>query len=394
MRLSAFGLITVLAVAPFAAAQETAEDPAVDAVDGEAVEMEGANEADVAEPPAEEAAPAVEESLDDAATWSPRAQAWEKEKVIGMFKAMKERPLASEFLGSNQGMIEYADVRWAWFAEGFDTDAFSSVSVAAPRNGTGRQHVVGSRVLQAQLVAQLQRVKPWKKVVTAGEDGELTLYVNVRAHHANMLGIEDMVEVVGVDKSDKVVVRLQVLNGTGGAAAAAVGMALNPMSALPSETDQYNYITTQNMTLAGRITSAFGEHNKETKKGKAPSMGAAEALRHERSWYADQGTEAFGDAVASQVAELTTFILDTSGDVGERRDAAKKLGSIGSSSAFAAFNTSLTSDDTKGYPKALRDDVAWAIGEIGHSDGVAIIEAGQKVSGKTAKYALSKITEL
>ncbi len=316
--------------------------------------------------------------------------------MVDTFRAVKDRPLASAFLGSTAGMITYADARWVWFADGFDPASYGSVTVATPRNGMGRSHVVGDAPLQAGVIAGLGRVKAWKKAVGEGTGGDLVVYLNLRAQNVTGLGVEQLVELVAVDGAGQVQARVQTLGGSsglgglilGGAGAGLLGVA----AALPSEGDQYEFFPIAAASSAERLCGAFTTFARDQKKDRAPANGAAFPLSGDAADYAGGQPEQMGEALAAQVGELIAVVSDGGADEDARGKAARDLGHIGSEAMLAPFGALLA--DAKALPKALREHLTWALGDLGHPDGAPMLESAAGLPGKAKKFALAKIAEL
>lgn len=318
---------------------------------------------------------------------------WSREAMAVLVTSAKDIPLEGEFIGSGAGMQRYEGAQWAWFADGFDPAAYATIAVADARNSLGRYHVTGQDLFRDDLVGRLNRVKAWKKKVTAGADADLVLFVNIRAYKVTMMDVDELVEVLAVDRAGNIQAKLQVRAGTSGTGEMIAGAIMNGgvglAQAIPSEKDQFEYLLTASDEAAARVAGAFAAYAREFSKGKAPSGGPAVALPNDRAWYVDPMQESFGAALQEQVATMLAVVQDPSASTDDRRDRAKDLGKIGASAVVPAFIALLGADDT---PRKLREDIVWALGEIGHPDALEAIAAARGVGGKTKKYATTKIT--
>ncbi|MFN7146492.1 MAG: hypothetical protein ACK4YP_22145, partial [Myxococcota bacterium] len=167
--------------------------------------------------------------------WDPARDAWSKDAVVATFKKVKEGVAPSAFLGDTSGMKKFSRVEWAWFAEGWNPDAYATVAVAPATNGMGRYKVTGEQLIQDLQVQYLQGVtKKWKKKVVEGTEGDLVVYTNLRWFSTTANGVEYVVETLGVDKAGNVQFKLQYLAGSNGTAGMVMGALGHPAAPRPA----------------------------------------------------------------------------------------------------------------------------------------------------------------
>lgn len=350
-------------------------------------------------------APALAEDTPAAATagvalpadgwWDPARDAWSKDAIVGSLKKSKEMVAPSAFLGDTSGMQKFSKAEWAWFAEGFAPDTYKSVAVAPARNGMGRYKVSGEKLVQDMQIAYLQGVtKSWKKKVTAGTEADLVVYTNLRYFSNTANAVEYLVETVGVDKAGNAVFKLQYLAGTSGTASMVMGAMSGGVSglvsAIPDDRDQFAYYTSTTAEVGGILKTTLIDAAVGIKKSKnQPPMGAAAPLGVDKANLLPTKAESFGPALQKQVDEWIAFVKDEANDVGDRSDRLRDLGKIGAVGTIPVAEAIIQDKKAK---NSIQENAAWALGEIGHPDGVDTLTTAKGVDGFNVKAAITKIT--
>lgn len=343
--------------------------------------------------PAETAGAATAAATDG--WWDPARDTWSKDAVVASFKKVKEGVAPSAFLGDTSGMKSFSRVEWAWFAEGWNPDAYATVAVAPATNGMGRYKVTGEQLVQDLQVQYLQGVtKKWKKKVVEGTEGDLVVYTNLRWFSTTANGVEYVVETLGVDKAGNVQFKLQYLAGVNGTAGMVAGALSNGVSglvsAIPDDRDQFAYYTTTATEVGGLLRTALVDGAAAFKKGKElPPSGPAAALHADKSTLLPAKTEQFGPALASQVDGWVAFVKDANNDVKDRSDRLRDLGKIGALAAIPVAEEIIRDPKAK---NGLQENAAWALGEIGHADAMDTLSTAKGVDGFNVKAAITKIT--
>jgi len=327
--------------------------------------------------------------------WDPARDVWSRDAVVNSFKLVKEGVAPSAFLGDTSGMANFSRVDWAWFASDFAPETYKTVSVAAPRNGMGRYKVTGDTLIQEAQIAYLQSVtKGWKKKVTAGTGGDLVVYTNLRWFSTTANGVEYVVETVGVDKAGNAVFKLQYLAGTNGTANMVMGAISGGVgglvSAIPDDRDQFAYYATTTTEVGGLLRTALVDAAAAIKKGKNPPPMSAAVPADVSTVAQPPRAEAFGPAVQAQVAGWIALVQDENADISDRCDRLRDLGKIG---ALATIPVAEAIIQDKKAKNSLQENAAWALGEIGHEDGLDTLESAKGVDGFNVKAAIVKITE-
>jgi hypothetical protein len=338
----------------------------------------------------------AEEGVEYPFPWDPGAHQWSREAIENTYVRARETAVKSVFLGDVSAMRPYEGVDFAWFATDYDAENYSTVAVAPPTNGMGRYHVTGSEFIRDFLVSRLGAIKPWKKNVTEGTQADLVVYVNIRYYTTTLKSTQYLAELLAVDKHGKVMIRLQ--DGPGKLSGAGAKMAMAGMSggasgmavaSIPSEADQWAYLQTAGYKVGNDFHSAIASQRKAKKKGKPYPLGAADEVVDEAATKLDAKAQNFGPELSAQVEAYLAIVQDERAELNERRDRVKDLGKIGALEAVPVF-TEIIVD--KNYERALRNDMVWALGEIGHPDALSAVEDAPGV-GKTKKYAAAKISE-
>ena len=325
--------------------------------------------------------------------WEPATDTWSKEGMTRMLRIIEIQPIPGDFIADVEGMTEYKKANWAWFADDFDPQNYSSVAIAPVRNSLGRYHVTGQDLMAQRLWERVKVFgpKPWKKSMTQGTEGDLVLYMNIRAFKVTTTEFQVVAELIGVDKADHVVLKLQIEAGKSMTAQVVMGAMTGSMSAIPDEADQFEQIDATALEVSSRFHSALVGAYKSAKKGEPNfPMGPAQALPLKAEFMVDQQVENFGDALQKQVVELLAVANNVDEEIKLRRNAVLDLGKFGATGVVEGLKA-LAAD--KKQPKKLKQDIVWALGESGHPDAIGLIKGVKGVSGKIKSYAVTKIEE-
>ncbi|MDP2313149.1 MAG: hypothetical protein Q8P41_09615 [Pseudomonadota bacterium] len=327
--------------------------------------------------------------------WDPARDAWSKDAIVTSLKKSKEMVAPSAFLGDTSGMQKFSKAEWVWVAEGFAPDMYKTVAVAPARNSMGRYKVAGEKLVQTMQVAYLQGVtKSWKKKVTAGTEGDLIVYTNIRYFSNTANAVEYLVEIVGVDKADNAVFKLQYLAGTSGTAGMVMGAMSGGVSglvsAIPDDKDQFAYYTATTAEVGGILKTTLIDAAAGIKKNKnTPPMGPLAPLGVDKASLLPAATESFGPALQAQVDGWIAFVKDEANDVGDRSDRLRDLGKIGALGIVPVAEAIIQDKKAK---NSIQENAAWALGEIGHPDGLDTLTTAKGVDGFNLKAAITKIT--
>ncbi len=327
--------------------------------------------------------------------WDPTRDAWSKDAVLASFKKVKEGVAPSTFLGDTSGMKSFSKAEWVWVAEGFAPETYKTVAVAPARNSMGRYKVTGEKLVQNMQVAYLQGVsKAWKKNVTAGTEGDLVVYTNLRWFSTTANAVEYVVETVGVDKAGNAIFKLQYLAGTSGTAnmvmGAMSGGVSGMVSAIPDDKDQFAYYTATTTEVGGILRTVLVDADRGIKKGKdLPPMGPAAPLGVDAASLLPAQTESFGPVLQKQVADLLAYVSEPANDVKDRADRLRDLGKIGAVATIPVAEAIIQDDKAK---NSFQENAAWALGEIGHPDGLDTLSTAKGVDGFNVKCAITKIS--
>lgn len=275
----------------------------------------------------------------------------------------------------------------------------------------GRYRIPGQELMRQSMADALGDLKPWKGKVIAPAPGvettgaDLTVYGNVRAVKNTMNDLEFVVELMGVDAAGQVQFKLQNIIGSSGTAGMAVAGASalaasdgNLLSAgmamamsMPSDRDQFEFYQVCADEMVRRIPASLYAADRQLTKGKGDvPHSPAVPLTVDRGGLVAQNTEAFGPVLAQQVADYIAIVTDPNAKEGDRADRLRDLGKIG---AIAAVPVAIAIIQDDKADNGLQENAAWALGEIGHPDGLAPLEAAEGVDRFNVKAAITKITE-
>ncbi len=327
--------------------------------------------------------------------WNPAENTWSRAGITTAFKKVKETPAPSVFLGDTSGMKNFSKAEWAWVASDFNPESYATVAVAPVSNSMGRYKVTGENLVRTLEVDYLQGVtKKWKKKVTAGTSGDLVVYTNLHWFSTTANGVEYVVEVMGVDKSNNVQFKLQYLAGTSGTANMVMGAMSGGVggmvSSIPDDKDQFGYYTATAAEVGGILRTVLVDAAVGIKKGKnPPPMSAAVPLHIDVAALAPKQKEEFGPLLQKQIADLIAFANDPNGDVKDRGNALRDLGKIGATAAIPACEAYIQDPKAK---NSIQENSAWALGEIGHADAMDTLSVAKGVDGFNVKAAITKIT--
>lgn len=347
--------------------------------------------------------------------FDPGIDTWSREALEDGARVVKDAPLASDFLGDTSGMRPYTASHQAWFADGFQLANYSAVVLPPWTNAMGRYHVTGQEWMRRALADALgEQLRPWRNKVIAPQPGvaatggDLTIYGNVHQFKNSANDVEMVLELVAVDAAGRIQFKLQDIigsSGTGGVAAAGAaafmssdnllaaslnaGMAM--ALAMPSDRDQFGFYTLLAEEVARRVPVALYTADRQIAKGKAAvPRGPAVPLARAPESMTDARAESFGPALTAQVASYVAIVKDPAAPAGDRADRLRDLGKIG---ALAAVPVAIAIIQDDRADNRLQENAAWALGEIGHPDGLAALESAQGVDRFNVKAAITKIRE-
>jgi hypothetical protein len=326
----------------------------------------------------------------EGALWNPASDAWSDAAIGEMVRTIQDAPIAGDFLADVE-MAPFGTADWAWFADDFDPDDYGSVALAPPRNSMGRYHATGQELLRDSLAKRMKTYGPtvWKKAYTEGTEADLVLYTNIRSLKLNKYEFQLVVELVAVDRDDRVVAQVQTLGGGAALAAAILNSAQGSVfGVIPNEKEQLDAVKGTIREIVSKLQGPFTGAYKRIKKGERtfPS-GAAASLPLPRAQMIDQKADTLGPAVQEQVREQIAIVLDEEAKTGARRQAARNLGKIGSIAIVTELADFVT--DKKANTK-VRTDVVWALGEVGHPDALPLLKGAKGVSGKSRRASRSR----
>jgi hypothetical protein len=190
------------------------------------------------------------------------------------------------------------------------------------------------------------------------------------------------------------VFKLQYLAGTSGTANMVMGALSGGVgglvSAIPDDRDQFAYYAATTAEVGGLLRTALVDGAARIKKGKnPPPMGPATPADVATVAQPPRG-EAFGPALQAQVAGWMALVQDENADMSDRCDRLRDLGKIG---ALATIPVAEALIQDKKAKNSIQENAAWALGEIGHEDGLDTLESAKGVDGFNVKAAITKITE-
>ncbi len=346
--------------------------------------------------------------------FDPATDAWSREALEDGAKAVKTAPLPTPFLGDEQFMRPFTGAHQAWFADGFQLAKYHHIVLPTWSNSLGRYHVTGQELLRRSLGTALGAMKPWRGGVaapaantagTAMPSGDLTIYGNIHQFKNTANDVEYVIELLAVDNAGLIQFKLQDIIGTSGTAGMAVAGATayqasngNPLSAglamamsMPTDRDQFNFYGMAGDEIQRRIPATLLAADKSIAKNKPDCPhSAAVPLTVAPAGLMAANSEAFGPTLADQVASYIAIVNDPKADMGDRRDRLRDLGKIGARAAVPVAIAIIQDDKAD---NKLQENAAWALGEIGHPDGLPALQAAHGVDGFNVKAAITKISE-
>lgn len=343
--------------------------------------------------------------------FDPAIDTWSRTAMEDGARVVKDRPLASLFLGETAGMRPYNSAHQAWFADSFRLANYTAIDLPAWTNSIGRFHVTGQELMRQGLAASLNGLKPWRGSVLAAQVGvvssgaELTIYGNVHQFKNTANDLEYVMEFIAVDAAGMVQFKIQDIIGSSGTAdiatagasallssegnllSAGVAMAM----AMPTDRDQFEFYEFAAAEVGRRVMGTLYAADRQLTKGKGDvPHSPAVPLTVDRAGLVDARAESFGPTLAAQVASYAAIVTDPAARPDDRADRLRDLGKIGALAAVPVAMAILKDDKADNN---LQENAAWALGEIGHPDALLTLESCKGVDKFNVRAAVSKIAE-
>ncbi len=331
--------------------------------------------------------------------FDPRHDLWSVGALQETFEVARTEHLPSRFLGEAAVMVKAASAALPtriWFANDFDVTAYDTITVAPPVNGIGRGPLVLEDLLYQETISRLNQVKGWKDRVSAGTDGQLQVFLNIRVRYSNLVTMGQVTECLMVDERDRIMARIAVRGRhTDVAVQGSPLVEISRTVALLQMGDLDYWDATKKMQKgsASSFPGAMAQVVHSGHKGKLPRFthGPAEPLPRERAWYTGPAVPTAGPRMQQQIEDTLALLADSKTDLQLRRESAIALGWMGVTEAIPILAGLV--EGRLVAPDKLRDDAIWALGEIRDPVALPVVEAATGISKKRKSQAILKLTE-